>query len=140
MINVEGDVNAIDVTSIGEDANDLVWFKLNGDKIVTDLYINVVDTAEGVDDTVAAKVTGVSATAASGTATVTVAGTGFTSGTTATYEVKMLNGATGTYVTVGTFTASYSSATALTGTFAVNAGTYYQVTCAGKTAVVLGAA
>ena len=52
----------------------------------------------------------------------------------------MLNGATGTYVTVGTFTASYSSATALTGTFAVNAGTYYQVTCAGKTAVVLGAA
>ena len=139
MINVEGDVNAIDVTSIGEDANDLVWFKLNGDKIVTDLYIKVVDTAEGVDDTVAAKVTGVSATAASGTATVTVAGTGFTSGTTATYEVKMLNGATGTYVTVGTFTASYSSATALTGTFAVNAGTYYQVTCAGKTAVVLGA-
>ena len=139
MINVEGDVNAIDVTSIGEDANDLVWFKLNGDKIVTDLYIKVVDTAEGVDDTVAAKVTGVSATAARGTATVTVAGTGFTSGTTATYEVKMLNGATGTYVTVGTFTASYSSATALTGTFAVNTGTYYQVTCAGKTAVVLGA-
>jgi len=139
MINVEGDVNAIDVTSIGEDANDLVWFKLNGDKIVTDLYIKVVDTTEGVDDTVAAKVTGVSATAASGTATVTVAGTGFTSGTTATYEVKMLNGATGTYVTVGTFTASYSSANALTGTFAVNAGTYYQVTCAGKTAVVLGA-
>ena len=139
MINVEGDVNAIDVTSIGEDANDLVWFKLNDDDIVTDLYINVVDTAEGVDDTVAAKVTGVSATATSGTATVTVAGTGFTSGTTATYEVKMLNGATGTYVTVGTFTASYSSATALTGTFAVNAGTYYQVTCAGKTAVVLGA-
>ncbi len=139
MINVEGDVNAIDVTSIGEDANDLVWFKLNDDDIVTDLYIKVVDTAEGVDDTVAAKVTGVSATAASGTATVTVAGTGFTSGTTATYEVKMLNGATGTYVTVGTFTASYSSATALTGTFAVNAGTYYQVTCAGKTAVVLGA-
>ena len=138
MINVEGDVNAIDVTSIGEDANDLVWFKLNDDDIVTDLYIKVVDTAEGVDDTVAAKVTGVSATAASGTATVTVAGTGFTSGTTATYEVKMLNGATGTYVTVGTFTASYSSATALTGTFAVNAGTYYQVTCAGKTAVVLG--
>ena len=139
MINVEGDVNAIDVTSIGEDANDLVWFKLNDDDIVTDLYIKVVDTAEGVDDTVAAKVTGVSATAASGTATVTVAGTGFTSGTTATYEVKMLNGATGTYVTVGTFTASYSSTTALTGTFAVNAGTYYQVTCAGKTAVVLGA-
>ncbi len=139
MINVEGDVNAIDVTSIGEDANDLVWFKLNDDDIVTDLYIKVVDTAEGVEDTVAAKVTGVSATAASGTATVTVAGTGFTSGTTATYEVKMLNGATGTYVTVGTFTASYSSATALTGTFAVNAGTYYQVTCAGKTAVVLGA-
>ena len=139
MINVEGDVNAIDVTSIGEDANDLVWFKLNDDDIVTDLYIKVVDTAEGVDDTVAAKVTGVSATAASGTATVTVAGTGFTSGTTATYEVKMLNGATGTYVTVGTFTASYSSATALTDTFAVNAGTYYQVTCAGKTAVVLGA-
>lgn len=139
MINVEGDVNAIDVTSIGEDANDLVWFKLNDDDIVTDLYIKVVDTAEGVDDTVAAKVTGVSATAASRTATVTVAGTGFTSGTTATYEVKMLNGATGTYVTVGTFTASYSSATALTGTFAVNAGTYYQVTCAGKTAVVLGA-
>ena len=139
MINVEGDVNAIDVTSIGEDANDLVWFKLNDDDIVTDLYIKVVDTAEGVDDTVAAKVTGVSATATSGTATVTVAGTGFTSGTTATYEVKMLNGATGTYVTVGTFTASYSSATALTGTFAVNAGTYYQVTCAGKTAVVLGA-
>ena len=139
MINVEGDVNAIDVTSIGEDANDLVWFKLNDDDIVTDLYIKVVDTAEGVDDTVAAKVTGVSATATSGTATVTVAGTGFTSGTTATYEVKMLNGATGTYVTVGTFTASYYSATALTGTFAVNAGTYYQVTCAGKTAVVLGA-
>ena len=139
MINVEGDVNAIDVTSIGEDANDLVWFKLNDDDIVTDLYIKVVDTAEGVDDTVAAKVTGVSATAASGTATVTVAGTGFTSGTTATYEVKMLNGATGTYVTVGTFTASYFSATALTGNFAVNAGTYYQVTCAGKTAVVLGA-
>ena len=139
MINVEGDVNAIDVTSIGEDANDLVWFKLNGDKIVTDLYIKVVDTAEGVDDTVAAKVTGVSATADKGKATVTVAGTGFTSGTTATYEVKMLNGATGTYVTVGTFTASYSSATALTGTFAVNTGTYYQVTCAGKTAVVLGA-
>ncbi len=139
MINVEGDVNAIDVTSIGEDANDLVWFKLNDDDIVTDLYIKVVDTAEGVDDTVAAKVTGVSATAASGTATVTVAGTNFTSGTTATYEVKMLNGATGTYVTVGTFTASYSSPTALTGTFAVNAGTYYQVTCAGKTAVVLGA-
>ena len=139
MINVEGDVNAIDVTSIGEDANDLVWFKLNDDDIVTDLYIKVVDTAEGVDDTVAAKVTGVSATATGGTATVTVAGTNFTSGTTATYEVKMLNGATGTYVTVGTFTASYSSATALTGTFAVNAGTYYQVTCAGKTAVVLGA-
>ena len=139
MINVEGDVNAIDVTSIGEDANDLVWFKLNDDDIVTDLYIKVVDTAEGVDDTVAAKVTGVSATADRGTATVTVAGTGFTSGTTATYEVKMLNGATGTYVTVGTFTASYSSTTALTGTFAVNAGTYYQVTCAGKTAVVLGA-
>ena len=139
MINVEGDVNAIDVTSIGEDANDLVWFKLNDDDIVTDLYIKVVDTAEGVDDTVAAKVTGVSATATSGTATVIVAGTNFTSGTTATYEVKMLNGATGTYVTVGTFTASYSSATALTGTFAVNAGTYYQVTCAGKTAVVLGA-
>ena len=138
MINVEGDVNAIDVTSIGEDANDLVWFKLNDDDIVTDLYIKVVDTAEGVDDTVAAKVTGVSATATSGTATVTVAGTGFTSGTTATYEVKMLNGATGTDVTVGTFTASSSSATALTGTFAVNAGTYYQVTCAGKTAVVLG--
>lgn len=41
-------MNAIDVTSIGEDANDLVWFKLNDDDIVTDLYIKVVDTAEGV--------------------------------------------------------------------------------------------
>ena len=70
MINVEGDVNAIDVTSIGEDANDLVWFKLNDDDIVTDLYIKVVDTAEGVTPPVA----GYSATVKASLAQVAVNG------------------------------------------------------------------
>ena len=70
MINVEGDVNAIDVTSIGEDANDLVWFKLNDDDIVTDLYIKVVDTAEGVTTPVA----GYSATVKASLAQVAVKG------------------------------------------------------------------
>ena len=70
MINVEGDVNAIDVTSIGEDANDLVWFKLNDDDIVTDLYIKVVDTAEGVT----APVAGYSATVKASLAQVAVKG------------------------------------------------------------------
>ena len=70
MINVEGDVNAIDVTSIGEDANDLVWFKLNDDDIVTDLYIKVVDTAEGVTTPVA----GYSATVKASLAQVAVNG------------------------------------------------------------------
>ena len=70
MINVEGDVNAIDVTSIGEDANDLVWFKLNDDDIVTDLYIKVVDTAEGVTTPVA----GYSATVKASLAQVAVTG------------------------------------------------------------------
>lgn len=70
MINVEGDVNAIDVTSIGEDANDLVWFKLNNDDIVTDLYIKVVDTAEGVTTPVA----GYSATVKASLAQVAVKG------------------------------------------------------------------
>ena len=70
MINVEGDVNAIDVTSIGEDANDLVWFKLNDDDIVTDLYIKVVDTAEGVTPPVA----GYSATVKASLAQVAVKG------------------------------------------------------------------
>lgn len=70
MINVEGDVNAIDVTSIGEDANDLVWFKLNDDDIVTDLYIKVIDTAEGVTTPVA----GYSATVKASLAQVAVKG------------------------------------------------------------------
>ena len=70
IINVEGDVNAIDVTSIGEDANDLVWFKLNDDDIVTDLYIKVVDTAEGVTTPVA----GYSATVKASLAQVAVKG------------------------------------------------------------------
>ena len=70
MINVEGDVNAIDVTSIGEDANDQVWFKLNDDDIVTDLYIKVVDTAEGVTTPVA----GYSATVKASLAQVAVKG------------------------------------------------------------------
>ena len=84
-----------------------------------------------------ANITSFTVTPVSGTATVNVTGTGFDSNSKVSYQVDMLQN--GKYVTVGTFQAAYSSATQLTGSFPVVAGTYYQVTLNGSVQVILGA-
>ena len=43
MFNVDGELSKIDVSSITEDANDQVWFKLNDKGAITELFIKVVD-------------------------------------------------------------------------------------------------
>ena len=43
MFNVDGDLLKIDVNSITEDANDLVWFKTNDKDLITELFIKVKD-------------------------------------------------------------------------------------------------
>ena len=48
LMDVDGNVSAIDMTSIGDDTDDQVFFKTNSDDIITDLYVITVDTAETV--------------------------------------------------------------------------------------------
>ena len=84
-----------------------------------------------------ANITGFRVTSSAGTATVTVTGTGFDSNSKVSYQVDMLQN--GKYVTVGTFQATYNSATQLIGSFPVVANTYYQVTLNGSVQVIVGA-
>ena len=46
LMDVDGNLSQIDVTSIGDDDNDHVWFKVDDDDIITDLYVETVDEAE----------------------------------------------------------------------------------------------
>ena len=48
LMDVDGNVSAIDMTSIGDDTDDQVFFKTDDDDIITDLYVITKDAAETV--------------------------------------------------------------------------------------------
>ena len=47
-IDEDGNLEAMDITSVAEDDDDLVFFKTNSDGLVTDLYVKELNVAESV--------------------------------------------------------------------------------------------
>lgn len=47
-MNVDGDLEASSITAIAQDSNDKVFYKVNDDNRLTDVYIKVVDETETV--------------------------------------------------------------------------------------------
>ena len=48
FVNVDGDLEASSITAIAQDSNDKVFYKVNDDNRLTDVYIKVVDETETV--------------------------------------------------------------------------------------------
>jgi len=104
LMDVDGNLSQIDVTSIGDDANDNVWFKLNSDGIITDLYVETVDVPEAVTPaTPASVVTTIEATGATKeiTGINVVCSSAVTKDTKVSVDLQVLNNA-GTWTTLKT--------------------------------------
>ena len=134
LMDVDGNLSQIDVTSIGDDANDNVWFKLNSDGLITDLYVETVDVPEAVTPGAGTFSAVMAKGTTAGNLKLTVTSTDVTDSTT-TFTAKIyafaLASGKDTAVEVGTVASNtlasgtYTVAPAITGT--VNTQVYYAV-------------
>ena len=134
FISVDGELTKSDITAITEDDNDQVFFKLSDKGRLTDVYVKVVDTTEGVTPGAGTFSAAMGKGSNAGNLTLTVASTD-NSDSTSTFTAKIyafaLASGKDTAVevgTVGTKTLSAGTQTvapAISGT--VNTQVYYAV-------------
>ena len=134
FISVDGELTKSDITAITEDDNDQVFFKLSDKGRLTDVYVKVVDTTEGVTPGAGTFSAAMGKGSNAGNLTLTVASTDNTDST-STFTAKIyafaLASGKDTAVevgTVGTKTLSAGTQTvapAISGT--VNTQVYYAV-------------
>ena len=137
MLDVEGNLSATTIDSLALDANDHVWFKLDDDGMIEEIYVGIVDENSSVTPSVGS---GISAnlTVASGVVTLTVTNGNTTATTVWSAQMKITNTQTGlvSYVDLGSGAAIAASASA-TKTINSNSINLYQaiVTINGTTVV-----
>ncbi len=137
MLDVEGNLSATTIDSLALDANDHVWFKLDDDGMIEEIYVGIVDENSSVTPPVGS---GISAnlTVASGVVTLTVTNGNTTATTAWSAQMKITNTQTGlvSYVDLGSGLAIAANSTA-TKTLNGNSINLYQaiVTINGTTVV-----
>ena len=137
MLDVEGNLSATTIDSLALDANDHVWFKLDDDGMIEEIYVGIVDENSSVTPSVGS---GISAnlTVASGVVTLTVTNGNTTATTAWSAQMKITNTQTGlvSYVDLGSGLAIAANSTA-TKTLNGNSINLYQaiVTINGTTVV-----
>ena len=137
MLDVEGNLSATTIDSLALDTNDHVWFKLDDDGMIEEIYVGIVDENSTVTPSVGS---GISAnlTVAGNVVTLTVSNSGTTATTAWSAQMKITNTQTGlvSYVDLGTGAAIAASMNA-TKTINGNSINLYQaiVTINGTTVV-----
>ena len=137
MLDVEGNLSATTIDSLALDANDHVWFKLDDDGMIEEIYVGIVDENSSVTPSVGS---GISANlaVASGVVTLTVTNGNTTATTAWSAQMKITNTQTGlvSYVDLGSGAAIAANSTA-TKTLNGNSINLYQaiVTINGTTVV-----
>ena len=137
MLDVEGNLSATTIDSLALDANDHVWFKLDDDGMIEEIYVGIVDENSSVTPSVGS---GISAnlTVAGGVVTLTVTNGNTTATTAWSAQMKITNTQTGlvSYVDLGSGLAIAANSTA-TKTLNGNSINLYQaiVTINGTTVV-----
>ena len=137
MLDVEGNLSATTIDSLALDANDHVWFKLDDDGMIEEIYVGIVDENSSVTPSVGS---GISANlaVASGVVTLTVTNGNTTATTAWSAQMKITNTQTGlvSYVDLGSDAAIAANSTA-TKTLNGNSINLYQaiVTINGTTVV-----
>ena len=113
MLDVEGNLSATTIDSLALDANDHVWFKLDDDGMIEEIYVGIVDENSSVTPSVGSGITaslGVSASKV----TLTVTNSNATATTDWSAQMKITNTQTGlvSYVDLGTGAAIAASGSA----------------------------
>ena len=113
MLDVEGNLSATTIDSLALDANDHVWFKLDDDGMIEEIYVGIVDENSSVTPSVGS---GISANlaVASGVVTLTVTNGNTTATTAWSAQMKITNTQTGlvSYVDLGSGAAIAANSTA----------------------------
>ena len=105
MLDVEGNLSATTIDSLALDANDHVWFKLDDDGMIEEIYVGIVDENSTVTPSVGSGIT--ASLAVSGTkVTLTVTNSNVAPTTAWSAQMKITNTQTGlvSYVDLGTGT------------------------------------
>ena len=140
FVNVDGDLEASTITAIAKDDNDKVFYKVNDDGRLTDVYVKVVDETETVDPTPTNGIAAIGATGGSGVLYLnlqTNSAVATTADIKATVTVSVLNG--GTWVKMRDVEITIPTGTAANGwgtqvTLSGLAAGQYKVTCGDLTA------
>ena len=137
MLDVEGNLSATTIDSLALDANDHVWFKLDDDGMIEEIYVGIVDENSTVTPSVGSGITA-NLAVASNVVTLTVSNSGTTATTAWSAQMKITNTQTGlvSYVDLGNGVAISAGASA-TKTINGNSINLYQaiVTINGTTVV-----
>ena len=103
MLDVEGNLSATTIDSLALDANDHVWFKLDDDGMIEEIYVGIVDENSTVTPSVGSGITARLAVAG-GKVTLTVTNSNVAATTAWSAQMKITNTQTGlvSYVDLGT--------------------------------------
>lgn len=128
MIDVAGAVSEIAISSIADDTNNNVWFQLDDDGMIEEIYVGIVDENSTVTPSVGS---GISAnlTVAGSVVTLTVTNRNAAATTAWSAQMQIKNTQTGlvTYVDMGSGVALAANADNSAKTIAVNSINLYQV-------------
>ena len=138
MLDVEGNLSATTIDSLALDANDHVWFKLDDDGMIEEIYVGIVDENSTVTPSGANNITA-SLAVSSGVVTLTVSNGNATDTTDWSAQMKITNTQTGlvSYVDLGNGGAIAANSDNNTKTINSNSINLYQaiVTINGTTVV-----
>lgn len=128
MIDVAGAVSEIAISSIADDTNNNVWFQLDDDGMIEEIYVGIVDENSTVTPSGANNI-GASLSVASGVVTLTVTNGNTTATTVWSAQMQIKNTQTGlvTYVDMGSGAALAANADNSEKTIAGNSINLYQV-------------
>ena len=140
FVDVDGNLEASTITAIAQDSNDKVFYKVNSDGRLTDVYVKIVDETETVDPTPTNGIAAIGATGGSGVLYLnlqTNSAVATTADIKATVTVSVLNG--GTWVKMRDVEITIPTGTAANGwgtqvTLSGLAAGQYKVTCGDLTA------
>lgn len=129
MIDVAGAVSEIAISSIADDTNNSVWFQLDDDGMIEEIYVGIVGENSSVDVPVGTGITARLAVSASNKVTLTVTNSNATATTAWSAQMQIKNTQTGlvTYVDMGSGAALAANADNSEKTIAVNSINLYQV-------------
>ena len=129
MIDVAGAVSEIAISSIADDTNNSVWFQLDDDGMIEEIYVGIVGENSSVDVPVGTGITARLAVSACNKVTLTVTISNATATTAWSAQMQIKNTQTGlvTYVDMGSGAALAANADNSEKTIAVNSINLYQV-------------